>query len=180
MQLTAIILDLKPGIGSLSITFIVLEIERISKTKGNVVRTFKVAERSRLILFCLWGEIGLYLQPGDICRITGGYASLWKDCLRLYVGRGGDVQKIGDFCLAFSETPFMSEPNQEYAQQFYSKLNVWDRRSPSPLPATRLPGTALGNGGHSSGSRGGSRPPDNSARCSQLRSRNDGVAFEKA
>lgn len=51
MQLTATIRDLKPGIGSLSMTFIVLEIERISKTKGNVVRTFKVAERSRLILF---------------------------------------------------------------------------------------------------------------------------------
>ncbi|KAH9380760.1 hypothetical protein HPB48_008858 [Haemaphysalis longicornis] len=167
---------LKPGMRNLTMTFIILEIEQVSMTKeGNTVRTFRVADRSGSILFCLWGEVGAYLQPGYICEITRGYASLWKGCLRLYTGRGGDIHKIGEFCLAFSETPFMSEPNPEFTQQLENRLNAHavTQRAPSPLaavgpvrPLLRPPSPASGRpGGAGLALLGGIGPvPDSSMR----------------
>ncbi|XP_049521223.1 SOSS complex subunit B1 [Dermacentor silvarum] len=126
--------DLKPGMKNLSIIFIVLEIGRPNMTKeGHEVRTCRVADRSGSINVSVWDEPGTCIQQGDICKLTKGYASLWKGCLTLYTGKGGDIQKIGEFCLPFSETPFMSEPNPEFMQQLQAKLNanVDQRRSPT-------------------------------------------------
>lgn len=150
--------DLKPGMKNLSIIFIVLEIGRPNMTKeGHEVRTCRVADRSGSINVSVWDEPGTCIQQGDICKLTKGYASLWKGCLTLYTGKGGDIQKIGEFCLPFSETPFMSEPNPEFMQQLQAKLNanVDQRRSPTSqvvgasgdsLGAAALPTPAPGNG----------------------------------
>ncbi|XP_054917276.1 SOSS complex subunit B1 isoform X3 [Dermacentor andersoni] len=150
--------DLKPGMKNLSIIFIVLEIGRPNMTKeGHEVRTCKVADRSGSINVSVWDEPGTCIQQGDICKLTKGYASLWKGCLTLYTGKGGDIQKIGEFCLPFSETPFMSEPNPEFMQQLQAKLNanVDQRRSPTSqvggasgdsLGTAALPTPAPGNG----------------------------------
>ncbi|KFU87821.1 SOSS complex subunit B2, partial [Chaetura pelagica] len=45
------------------------------------------------------------------------YASLWKGCLTLYTGRGGELHKIGEFCMVYSEVPNFSEPNSEHIGQ---------------------------------------------------------------
>ncbi|XP_017584698.1 PREDICTED: SOSS complex subunit B2 [Corvus brachyrhynchos] len=45
------------------------------------------------------------------------YASLWKGCLTLYTGRGGELHKIGEFCMVYSEVPNYSEPNSEHIGQ---------------------------------------------------------------
>ncbi|NXX53932.1 SOSB2 protein, partial [Scopus umbretta] len=45
------------------------------------------------------------------------YASLWKGCLTLYTGRGGELHKIGEFCMVYSEVPNFSEPNSEHVGQ---------------------------------------------------------------
>jgi hypothetical protein len=37
------------------------------------------------------------------------YASFFKNSLTLYIGKGGELQKVGDFCLVFNETPNMSD-----------------------------------------------------------------------
>lgn len=148
--------DLKPGMKNLSIIFIVLEIGRPNMTKeGHEVRTCKVADRSGSINVSVWDEPGTCIQQGDICKLTKGYASLWKGCLTLYTGKGGEIQKIGEFCLPFSETPFMSEPNPEFQLQLQAKLsaNMDQRRSPTsqvggadpmglpaPLPGNGHPG----------------------------------------
>lgn len=50
-------------------------------------------------------------MPGDIVRLTKGYAAIWRQCLTLYSGKNGDILKIGDFCLTFNEHLNMSEPN---------------------------------------------------------------------
>lgn len=126
--------ELKMGMKSLSITFIVLDIGRPSTTKdGHEVRTCRVADRTGSINLSIWDEPGTCIQEGDICKLTRGYVSLWKGCLTLYTGKGGAIQKIGEFCLPFSETPFMSEPNPEYLKQLTAKLNgtVDQRRSPT-------------------------------------------------
>ncbi|KAG8194630.1 hypothetical protein JTE90_003106 [Oedothorax gibbosus] len=90
--------DIKPGMKSLNVLFIVLDIGRPNMTKdGHEVRTCKVADRSASINLSVWDEPGLYLQQGDICRLSKGYANVWKGCLTLYTGKGGDIQKIGDW-----------------------------------------------------------------------------------
>lgn len=113
-----LIKDVKPGSKNLNIVFIVLEIGRVTKTKdGHEVRSCKVADKSGSIAISVWDELGSLIQPGDIIKLTRGYASLWKGCLTLYTGRGGDLQKIGEFCMVYSEVPNFSEPNPELLAQ---------------------------------------------------------------
>uniref|UniRef100_A0A1A8FBE6 SOSS complex subunit B2 n=1 Tax=Nothobranchius korthausae TaxID=1143690 RepID=A0A1A8FBE6_9TELE len=113
-----LIKDVKPGSKNLNIVFIVLEIGRVTKTKdGHEVRSCKVADKSGSIAISVWDELGSLIQPGDIIKLTRGYASIWKGCLTLYTGRGGDLQKIGEFCMVYSEVPNFSEPNPELPAQ---------------------------------------------------------------
>ncbi|TRZ23921.1 hypothetical protein HGM15179_003192 [Zosterops borbonicus] len=113
-----LIKDIKPGLKNLNVIFIVLEIGRVTKTKdGHEVRSCKVADKTGSITICVWDEIGGLIQPGDIIRLTKGYASLWKGCLTLYTGRGGELHKIGEFCMVYSEVPNYSEPNSEHIGQ---------------------------------------------------------------
>ncbi|XP_060113096.1 SOSS complex subunit B2 [Heteronotia binoei] len=110
--------DIKPGLKNLNVVFIVLEIGRVTKTKdGHEVRSCKVADKTGSVTISVWDELGGLIQPGDIIRLTKGYASLWKGCLTLYTGRGGDLQKIGEFCMVYSEVPNFSEPNSDHQGQ---------------------------------------------------------------
>ncbi|XP_046323674.2 SOSS complex subunit B2-like, partial [Marmota monax] len=98
-----------------NVVFIVLEIGRVTKTKvGHDVRSCKVADKTGSITISVWDEIGGLIQPGDIIWLTQGYTSMWKGCLILYTGRGGELQKIVEFCMVYSEVPNFSEPNPDY------------------------------------------------------------------
>ncbi|CAB1346779.1 unnamed protein product [Coregonus sp. 'balchen'] len=120
-----LIKDVKPGSKNLNIVFIVLEIGitsldlvlgRVTKTKdGHEVRSCKVADKS--------GSIAISV-----------YASMWKGCLTLYTGRGGDLQKIGEFCMVYSEVPNFSEPNPDLLAQNnqQTKTGKSDQRGNSP------------------------------------------------
>ncbi|XP_042873228.1 SOSS complex subunit B1-A-like isoform X1 [Penaeus japonicus] len=113
MQYT-LIRELKPGMKNLKLLFIVLEIGRPNVTKENhEVRSCKVADKTGCINISVWDEPGQLLQPGDIVNLSKGYVSVFKNCLTLYVGKGGDLQKVSEFCMQFSEQPNMSEPNSE-------------------------------------------------------------------
>ncbi|XP_042544308.1 SOSS complex subunit B2 isoform X2 [Dipodomys merriami] len=110
--------DIKAGLKNLNVVFIVLEIGRVTKTKdGHEVRSCKVADKTGSITISVWDEVGSLIQTGDIIRLTRGYASMWKGCLTLYTGRGGELQKIGEFCMVYSEVPNFSEPNPDYRGQ---------------------------------------------------------------
>lgn len=105
--------DLRPGLKNINTVFIVLEVGHPTLTKENrEVRTFKVADSSACINASVWDEAGQLLCPGDIVRLTKGYASIWRNCLTLYTSKMGDIQKIGEFCMVFNEQLNMSEPNQ--------------------------------------------------------------------
>jgi hypothetical protein len=39
----------------------------------------------------------------------------------LYIGKGGELYKVGDFCLVFSELPNMSEKQDEEQQKAAKK-----------------------------------------------------------
>ncbi|KAJ8003899.1 hypothetical protein DPEC_G00153180 [Dallia pectoralis] len=127
-----LIKDIQHGLKNINVIFIVLEIGRATKTKdGHEVRSCKVADKTGCITLSVWDEVGGLIQTGDIIRLTRGYASLWKDCLTLYTGRGGDLQKIGEFCMLFSEVPNFSEPNPELLAQAYKTCKVESPNSSS-------------------------------------------------
>ncbi|CAH1106628.1 unnamed protein product [Psylliodes chrysocephalus] len=105
--------DMRPGLKNVNVVFIILEVGHATITKENrEVRTFKVADQSASINASIWDEAGQLLIPGDIVRLTKGYVSVWRNCLTLYTSKGGDLQKIGEFCMVFNEQLNMSEPNQ--------------------------------------------------------------------
>lgn len=107
--------DIRPGLKSLNVIFIVLDIGKPTRTKdGHDVRSCKVADKSGSVNVSVWDEAGGLLQTGDICKLTKGYSSLWKGCLTLYTGKNGEITKIGEFTMQFSEVPNMSEANQEF------------------------------------------------------------------
>ncbi|KAJ8252804.1 hypothetical protein GJAV_G00205810 [Gymnothorax javanicus] len=144
-----LIKDVKPGQKNLNIIFIVLEIGRVTKTKdGHEVRSCKVADKSGSITISVWDELGGLIQPGDIIRLTRGYASIWKGCLTLYTGRGGDLQKIGEFCMVYSEVPNFSEPNPELLAQANQQNKPAKIEQPGGFPANQNSGTPAqtGNG----------------------------------
>ncbi|TSM60573.1 SOSS complex subunit B2 [Bagarius yarrelli] len=146
----SLIKDVKPGSKNLHIVFIVLEIGRVTKTKdGHEVRSCKVADKSGSIAISVWDELGSLIQPGDIIRLTRGYASIWKGCLTLYTGRGGDLQKIGEFCMVYSEVPNFSEPNPDLLAQANQQNKAGkDQRGNSPpnQNAPPPPPVQAGNG----------------------------------
>ncbi|KAM9214435.1 SOSS complex subunit B1 [Leptosomus discolor] len=155
MSTETLVKDVKPGLKNLNLIFIVLETGRVTKTKdGHEVRTCKVADKTGSINISVWDDVGNLIQPGDIIRLTKGYASVFKGCLTLYTGRGGDLQKIGEFCMVYSEVPNFSEPNPEYvAQQSQSKGAQNESTSPAasqtsqgPPAAPPAPDSQNGNG----------------------------------
>ncbi|XP_064354724.1 SOSS complex subunit B1 isoform X1 [Dromaius novaehollandiae] len=144
MSTETFVKDIKPGLKNLNLIFIVLETGRVTKTKdGHEVRTCKVADKTGSINISVWDDVGNLIQPGDIIRLTKGYASVFKGCLTLYTGRGGDLQKIGEFCMVYSEVPNFSEPNPEYAaQQAPSKGAQNESASPAAAPSSQGPSAA--------------------------------------
>ncbi|XP_035301713.1 SOSS complex subunit B2-like [Cricetulus griseus] len=123
--------DIKAGLKNVNVVFIVLQLERVTRIKdGHEVRSYKVADETGSITISVWDEIGELIQTGDIIRLTRGYASMWKGCLILYTGRDGELQKIGEYCMVYSEVPNFSEPNPDYTgQQNKAVQNEKDRVS---------------------------------------------------
>lgn len=154
--------DIRPGLKNINVVFIVLEVGVATVTKENrEVRTFKVGDPTACINVSVWDEPGKLLVPGDIVRLTKGYASVWRQCLTLYSGKSGDIHKIGDFCLNFNEQLNMSEPNPQLTmaatnpmmmnngtvggqQQVVGPNNGGGLNRPGQMPNNNIPGAAGG------------------------------------
>lgn len=126
-----LIKDIQNNMNNIMITCIVLEVNSAVPLKDNhEVRTVKVADSSGSINFSVWDEAGSILFPGDIIRVHRAYAIYFRNCLTLYVGKNGEIEKIGDFIMTFNESVNMSEVN----------LNA-----PPPLPPSGANGNTIGN-----------------------------------
>lgn len=126
-----LIKDIQNNMNNITVTCIVLEVNPAVPLKDNhEVRTVKVADNSACINFSVWDEPGAILCPGDIIRVNRAYSIYFRNCLTLYVGKNGDIEKIGEFALPFNESINMSEVN----------LNA-----PPPLPAPGANGNTMGN-----------------------------------
>lgn len=107
--------DLRPGMTGIDVVFIVLEAEEKQPNKPkHHIHDFKVADKTASINATIWGEAGGLLNAGDIVRLTNSYTTLWNGCLRLCNNKYGEVQKIDEFCMLFSEEIDMSDPEQYY------------------------------------------------------------------
>ncbi|CAB3982825.1 SOSS complex subunit B1 [Paramuricea clavata] len=85
----------------------------------------------------VWDDYGTLMQSGDIIRLHKGYASIFKGVMTLYMSKNGSLEKMGDFCMVFSEQPNMSDANAEFLQQ-YKKANEKPTRD---TPNTHTPQT---------------------------------------
>ncbi|XP_011877231.1 PREDICTED: SOSS complex subunit B1 isoform X3 [Vollenhovia emeryi] len=101
----------------------------------------------------IWDEPGQLLMPGDIVRLTKGYASVWRQCLTLYSGKNGDIQKIGEFCMVINEQVNMSDPNPLLGQQLVNQ-------SGSGPPSSNVNNSITNNGNANSiPAQPGRQPP---------------------
>lgn len=98
--------------------FIILEVQSATRTKENrEVYSYKVADPTAAINCSIWDDPGKLLVPGDIVKLTKGYASVWRGSLTLYSGKSGEIYRMGDFCMVFNEQINMSEPIPASSQQ---------------------------------------------------------------
>ena len=56
---------------------------------------YRVADATGSIQFAAWGAVGAAIKPGDILRLTGGYATRYRGRLTLNRGHQGRVIKEG-------------------------------------------------------------------------------------
>ena len=86
-----------------------------------------------------------------------GYTSMFKNSLTIYSSKIGEFVKIGDFCMIFSETPNMSEPNPELAAQFEKEEAERKERKSGGGDRNSTRGSSGNNGGGNSNNGGGSK-----------------------
>ncbi|KAL3647928.1 hypothetical protein CASFOL_008896 [Castilleja foliolosa] len=84
-----------------------------------------VADETAAVHFQLWGDECEAFRPGDIIILVNGIFSYNRSNLVLRAGKRGKAEKVGEFTMAFVETPNLSEikwgpdPNdpKKYVQQ---------------------------------------------------------------
>ncbi|XP_021828669.1 LOW QUALITY PROTEIN: SOSS complex subunit B homolog [Prunus avium] len=67
-----------------------------------------VADETAAVHFQLWGDECNAFEPGDIIRLSNGIFSYNRNSLLLRAGKRGKIEKVGEFMIAFVETPNMS------------------------------------------------------------------------
>ncbi|PVU92592.1 hypothetical protein BB561_003727 [Smittium simulii] len=109
-QKQILISEFRPMMKGFDCQFIVLEANTpLMVRDGQTVQKFKVADSSGSIVCTLWGEYEQHIKCGDILRIEGAEAKLFKNTLTVTVGRYGKLVKVGEHTMEFSEVPFYSE-----------------------------------------------------------------------
>ncbi|VDO57463.1 unnamed protein product [Haemonchus placei] len=123
------IASLVPQMNSINTFGIVLENHPARRlANGNLVLSMRIADPSGSIIFTIMNaEAQDLFEPGDILKIKNGFTNVHRGMLNLSCGRQGEFMKSGDFMMAYSELPNMSEFNSEYAAMERA-------RKPSPPP----------------------------------------------
>jgi hypothetical protein len=105
------ICDIKPFDKNLDMQVILISLVSKNKLKNeSKITQFLVGDNSGSILCNFFDETGDKLNEGDIIFLKGSYASIFKNKLILYTGKPGfgQVIKIGEFFMTFSELPNLS------------------------------------------------------------------------
>ncbi|KAJ2743848.1 hypothetical protein GGI20_003425 [Coemansia sp. BCRC 34301] len=108
-QLTAMS-KLRPSMRGFDCEVIVLE-TAVPKTtrESQTIYTFLVADKTGSIIMNIWGNDGKYIRNGDIVRIEGAEAKLFKGFLQLTTAKFGKLKRVGEDTMLFKEQPNYSE-----------------------------------------------------------------------
>ncbi|TQD93753.1 hypothetical protein C1H46_020652 [Malus baccata] len=68
-----------------------------------------VADETAAAHFQLWGNECNTFEPGDIVELSNGIFSYCRNNLLLRAGKRGKIEKVGEFMMAYVETPNLSE-----------------------------------------------------------------------
>lgn len=185
--------ELRPGDKNVTCTLVL--VERLGGTRslatkdGHKVSAFRAADESAAVELAVWDRPGEVFAPGDVVVLRGGYASLYRTKLVLYVGTHGTCLRKHRAPTLFKLVPDMSSPQIVWVYDDASKrwqqggersgtdaasviahLALRKQRAPAPpiADAREKPSsTALtaGNTGRGSGStqRGAPRGSERSA-----------------
>lgn len=160
--------DIRPNLKNINVVFIILEVGSATVTKENrVVRTFKAGDPTACMNVSVWDEPGNLLVPGDIVRLTKGYAAIWRHCLTLYSGKNGEIHKIGEFCMNFNEHLNMSEPNPNLTPA----VNPLTQKNQSAINNVT---SASNNNGNAAVTTSPATPPTTTAASNTTASKNSG------
>ncbi|KAF9208746.1 SOSS complex subunit B2 [Haplosporangium sp. Z 27] len=96
------------------------------------------SDKTGSIVLIIWGEEGALLRNGDLVRIQGGEAKLFKGLIQLSTSKFGKYKKIGEDTMLFVEKPNWSE--FEWTQDPNSKSGVM-------IPLTPQIKMSMANGG---------------------------------
>ncbi|KAJ2698163.1 hypothetical protein H4218_003449 [Coemansia sp. IMI 209128] len=104
------IATLRPSMRGFDCEVIVLETAMPTTTNaGLTIHTFLVADRTGSIIMTIWGTEGEYIRNGDILRIEGAEARLFKGFLQLTTAKFGKLLRVGEETMPFKEQPNCSE-----------------------------------------------------------------------
>ncbi|XP_023772992.1 uncharacterized protein LOC111921637 isoform X2 [Lactuca sativa] len=104
--------DITPAArNNINTQFIILEKGKITLEGGqNKTCMGLVADETASVHFQLWNEECDAFEAGDIVRLSNGIFSYQRgNNLVLRAGKRGKVEKVGEFTMAFVESPNMSE-----------------------------------------------------------------------
>lgn len=108
---TVTLKDIAPAAqNNINTQFILLDKEeKVTFERRNKTCLALVADETAAVHFELWGDECEALQPGDIICLSNGIFSFNRNNVVLRAGKRGKVEKVGEFTLAFVETPNISE-----------------------------------------------------------------------
>ncbi|KAJ2828738.1 hypothetical protein IWW50_001231 [Coemansia erecta] len=100
----------RPSMRGFDCEVIVLETAVPTTTRdGQTIHTFLVADKTGSIVMNVWGNDGKFIRNGDILRIEGAEAKLFKGFMQLTTARFGKLRRVGEDTMCFKEQPNFSE-----------------------------------------------------------------------
>ncbi|CAN1804566.1 SOSS complex subunit B homolog [Linum perenne] len=109
---TVFLKDMVPAArNNINTKFILLDKSRIKMEGQSKTCMALVADETAAVHFQLWGEECEAFEAGDMIRLENGIFSNSRDSNKMVLraGKRGNIKKIGEFTMAFVETPNMSE-----------------------------------------------------------------------
>ncbi|KAJ1996228.1 hypothetical protein GGI25_002218 [Coemansia spiralis] len=104
------IIKFRPSMRGFDCEVIVLETAMPTTTRdGQTIYSFLVADKTASIIMNIWGNDGRYIHNGDIIRIEGAEAKLFKGFMQLTTARYGKIKRVGEDTMEFKEQPNVSE-----------------------------------------------------------------------
>ncbi|KAF9951562.1 Sorting nexin-30 [Mortierella alpina] len=109
---TIAIADLRPNMRGFNLECILLEKageSRRAPTDDQLITTFHAADKSGSIILTIWGAESQLLRSGDLVRLLGGEAKLFKGHIQLSTTKSGKYKKFGEDTIPFTDKPNWSE-----------------------------------------------------------------------